>query len=83
VIQVGFAAMGYGTFRQTVVFGFGDYPVICRNLCADCAPAHDIERLIGATKYVLGQKTDMWNFDSCVKIPFESPFCLRRRTETP
>ena len=43
--QVVFRTEIYGTFRQSVVFGFGADPVIVRELCVDSCTISDIDKL--------------------------------------
>lgn len=35
----------YGTFHQSVIFDFGEEPVLLRELCVDSVPTTDLETL--------------------------------------
>lgn len=75
-IEIVFCATSFGTYRQHLLFGFGDYPILRRRLCVDCVRFEDLKRLVEATKYVLQQTSHRWNNSETggVVHAFESPF---------
>ncbi|KZC10755.1 putative helicase with zinc finger domain [Dufourea novaeangliae] len=73
-VKIGFVANRYGTYRQNVLFYFGEYPVILQRLCMDCVPAEDFARIQNATNYQFSQnpRTFIEGKDHIKR--FESPF---------
>ncbi|OAD53813.1 putative helicase with zinc finger domain [Eufriesea mexicana] len=73
-VKIGFVASKYGTYRQNVVFYFGEYPVIFQRICMDCLPAEDSSRINKATNYQFSQNPKTWNNKKYQICWFESPF---------
>ena len=74
-VEVIFSTNEYGTFRQNVLFGFGEeHPVMLRKICVDCVPEEDIKRLKDASQYVLNLNQRLLNEGHHDFVPFNSPF---------
>ncbi|XP_033332540.2 putative helicase with zinc finger domain isoform X1 [Megalopta genalis] len=77
-VKIGFMANQFGTYRQNVIFYFGEYPVVLQRLCMDCAPFDDFVRIDNATSYQFSQ-TPKSLFTNLVQLHrFESPFVPQR-----
>lgn len=44
-VEVTFSTKLYGTFRQTVLFDFGNEPFLVKHLCVDVVPVNDAEKI--------------------------------------
>lgn len=44
-VEVTFSTKLYGTFRQTVLFDFGQEPVLAKHICVDVVPVKDAEKM--------------------------------------
>ncbi|XP_078049915.1 putative helicase with zinc finger domain isoform X2 [Augochlora pura] len=77
-LKVGFMANQYGTYRQNVVFYFGEYPVILKRLCMDCMPVEDLVRINDATNYQFSQNPKSLASNPALVQTFESPFVPQR-----
>ncbi|XP_016910827.1 probable helicase with zinc finger domain [Apis cerana] len=73
-VKICFVANRYGTYRQNVIFYFGDYPVILQRICMDCLPTEDFTRIHEATNYQFSQNPKTWNNETSQICWFESPF---------
>lgn len=73
-VKICFVANRYGTYRQNVIFYFGDYPVILQRICMDCLPTKDFTRIHEATNYQFSQNPKTWNNETTQICWFESPF---------
>ncbi|CAK9815583.1 Probable helicase with zinc finger domain [Anthophora quadrimaculata] len=73
-VKIAFVANGFGTYRQNVIFYFGEYPVLLQRLCMDCVPLKDFARIHEATNYQFSQNPNTWNNDSTLIRWFKSPF---------
>ncbi|XP_076753698.1 putative helicase with zinc finger domain [Xylocopa sonorina] len=73
-IKICFVANKYGTYRQNVIFYFGEYPVFLQRICMDCLPTEDFTRIHEATNYQFSQNPNMWNTDTTMIYWFKSPF---------
>ncbi|CAK9797315.1 Probable helicase with zinc finger domain [Anthophora plagiata] len=73
-VEIAFVANGFDTYRQNVIFYFGEYPVLLQRLCMDCVPIEDFARIHEATNYQFSQNPNMWNNDSTLIRWFKSPF---------
>ncbi|XP_043249887.1 probable helicase with zinc finger domain [Colletes gigas] len=72
-VKIWFAANQYGTYRQNIIFYFGEYPVILQRICMDCLPTEDFLRIYAATDYQFSQNPKTWVNESHIHR-FESPF---------
>ncbi|XP_012268061.2 probable helicase with zinc finger domain [Athalia rosae] len=77
-ITIGFKTDRYGTYRQTVIFGFGGYPVLFGQISADCIPIDDLPRLEEARRIILSQNARKWTKNNTHIVAFESPFVPAR-----
>ncbi|XP_046436659.1 probable helicase with zinc finger domain [Neodiprion fabricii] len=73
-ITIGFKTDRYGTYRQTVIFGFGGYPVLAKQISVDCIPIADVPRIEEARRIILSQNMRKWTKSNSQIIAFESPF---------
>ncbi|XP_076235945.1 putative helicase with zinc finger domain [Calliopsis andreniformis] len=73
-VKIAFAANQYGTYRQNVIFYFGEYPVILQRLCMDCLPMEDLSRINEATIYQFSQNPKTWVNEAKEICRFQSPF---------
>ena len=74
-VEVTFSTQEFGTFRQHVLFGFGnEHPVMLRKICVDCVPEDDLNRLEDASLYVLNLNQRLLNQAHHECVPFSSPF---------
>ncbi|XP_054001757.1 probable helicase with zinc finger domain isoform X2 [Hylaeus anthracinus] len=73
-VKIWFVANRYGTYRQNVIFYFGEYPVILQRICMDCLPTQDFLRIYEATNYQFSQNPNAWLSDTMEIHRFESPF---------
>lgn len=65
---------GYDTYRQNVLFYFGEYPAMLQRLCMDCVPVEEISRINDASNYQFSQIPKTWITDGKRVLKFESPF---------
>ncbi|XP_050588484.1 probable helicase with zinc finger domain [Bombus affinis] len=74
VVKICFNANKYGTYRQNIIFYFGEYPVIIQKICMDSMPKKDFTRIHEATNYQFSQNPNIWNNKTCQICRFDSPF---------
>ncbi|XP_003491078.1 probable helicase with zinc finger domain [Bombus impatiens] len=74
LVKICFVANKYGTYRQNVIFYFGEYPVIIQKICMDSVPIEDFTRIHEATNYQFSQNPKIWNNGTCQICRFDSPF---------
>lgn len=74
VVKICFNANKYGTYRQNIIFYFGEYPVIIQKICMDSMPKKDFTRIHEATNYQFSQNPNIWNSKTCQICRFDSPF---------
>ena len=73
-VHVCFVANQYSTYRQNVIFYFGEYPVVLRRICMDCLPPEDLSRINDATNYQFSQNPKTVVNKALKICRFESPF---------
>lgn len=69
-VKVIFSTEIYGTFRQTVVFDFGDEPVLAKHICVDVIPVTDVDKIQEIKKEMVLSATQRWDTDNSIIIPF-------------
>lgn len=74
LVKICFVANKYGTYRQNIIFYFGEYPVIIQKICMDSVPTEDFTRIHEATNYQFSQNPKTWNNGTCQICWFDSPF---------
>lgn len=78
IVRICCQARRYGTYRQNVIFGFQEYPVVLRRICVDCLPREDLIRIQTATEYQLSQNPKYWPDEAEILHKFKSPFVPQR-----
>ncbi|XP_034191296.2 putative helicase with zinc finger domain [Osmia lignaria lignaria] len=73
-VKICFVANQYGTYRQNIIFYFGEYPVILERMCVDCLPIEDFSRIHKATNYQFSQNPKTWINETTLICRFKSPF---------
>ncbi|XP_063235527.1 probable helicase with zinc finger domain [Bacillus rossius redtenbacheri] len=71
-VKIEFATDIYGTFRQSVVFDFGEEPVLVRHLCVDVVPVTDVDRLKEICKELVISTSERWDAANSDVVPFSS-----------
>lgn len=72
-VTVEFVTEIFGTFRQSVVFDFGDEPVLVKHLCADVIPVCDME-MVNEIKSDIRPGAERWNPENADIVEFMSIF---------
>lgn len=69
-VKVVFSTEIYGTFRQTVVFDFGDEPVLAKHLCVDVIPVTDVDKIQEIKKEMVLSATQRWDTENSTIVSF-------------
>lgn len=69
-VKVVFSTEIYGTFRQTVVFDFGDEPVLAKHLCVDVIPVTDVDKIQEIKKEMVLSATQRWDIENSTIVSF-------------
>lgn len=69
-VEVTFSTKLYGTFRQTVLFDFGQEPVLAKHICVDVVPVKDAEKMKEMQQELVLSSTERWEKSNAVIIPF-------------
>ena len=75
VIHVQFQTDIYGTFRQTVCFDFGEFPVLVKRLCVDSLSMIELDKLMEVRESILshGKETtgaQRWTEENCEIVEY-------------
>lgn len=81
VITASFSTTIYGTFRQSIIFDFGDEPVLVKHICVDVLPVSDMDKLTDMKKDLVLNTSKRWDSSSADIIPFESGFVVTLTSE--
>lgn len=69
-VKIAFSTDIYGTFRQSVVFDFGDEPVLVRHICVDVIPVTDADKIQEIRKEMVLSTAQRWDSDNSTICPF-------------
>lgn len=71
-VKVVFSTDIYGTFRQSVVFDFGNDPVLIKHICVDVIPVTDIDKIQEIKKEIVVSSAQRWDETIANIVPFVS-----------
>lgn len=63
-VKVVFSTDIYGTFRQSVVFDFGEEPVLVKHICVDVIPVTDADKIQEIRKEMVLSTAQRWNTEN-------------------
>lgn len=69
-VKVVFSTDIYGTFRQSVVFDFGEEPVLVKHICVDVIPVTDADKIQEIRKEMVMSTAQRWNTENSVICAF-------------
>lgn len=69
-VKMGFSTDIYGTFRQSIVFDFGDEPVLVRHVCVDVIPVTDADKIQEIRKEIVLSSAQRWDGENSIICPF-------------
>lgn len=73
-VKVVFSTDIYGTFRQTVVFDFGQQPVLIKQICVDVIPVSDADKIQEIRNEMVLSTAERWNSDNAKICLYTTPF---------
>lgn len=73
-VKVVFSTDIYGTFRQTVVFDFGEQPVLIKQICVDVIPVSDADKIQEIRNEMVLSTAERWNSDNAKICLYTTPF---------
>ncbi|KAJ8919966.1 hypothetical protein NQ315_006495 [Exocentrus adspersus] len=71
-VNIVFTAGIFGTFRQSVVFDFGQEPILVKHLCIDVVPDSDLDKITELRKVINVSITERWTAHNSDIVAFSS-----------
>lgn len=72
-VKVVFSTDIYGTFRQSVVFDFGNEPVLVKHFCVDVVPITDADKIQEIKKEMVVTASQRWDESNAHIVPYVMP----------
>lgn len=72
-VKVIFSTDIYGTFRQSVVFDFGNEPVLVKHFCVDVVPITDADKIQEIKKEMVVSASQRWDETNTQIVPYVLP----------
>ena len=71
-VKIVFSTDIYGTFRQAVVFDFGQDPVLVKHLCVDVVPVTEVDKIQEIKKDIVLSAEERWDDTNSEIVEFQT-----------